>query len=150
MDLYTDPETVLGVAADRHYASFNGEDLAETNWALRREAVLFDVPEKPWQFEGPDVLPFLERIFARRIGDLPEGRGRYTVACTPDGGTFMDGILSSEFHLEGQYAHLCFRRPLGQDQGLYLNNVHVLQNKQLQSARQTAAHFADRCSEAFY
>ncbi|MGB5329519.1 MAG: aminomethyl transferase family protein, partial [Gammaproteobacteria bacterium] len=38
-------------------------------------------------------MPFLERIFARRIGNLREGRGRYAIACTPDGGTFMDGIL---------------------------------------------------------
>ena len=90
---YVNPETVLGVAAGRYYPAFNGEDPVETYWALRRKAVLFDVPEKPWQIEGPDALPFLERIFARRIGTLAEGRGRYAIACTPDGGTFMDGIL---------------------------------------------------------
>ena len=90
---YVNPETVLGVAAGRYYPASNGEDPVETYWALRRKAVLFDVPEKPWQVEGPDALPFLEKIFARRIGTLPEGRGRYAIACTPDGGTFMDGIL---------------------------------------------------------
>ena len=90
---YVNSETVLGVAADRYYASFNGENPVETYWTLRRKAVLFDVPEKPWQIEGPDALPFLERIFARRIENLLEGRGRYAIACTPDGGTFMDGIL---------------------------------------------------------
>lgn len=90
---YVNSDTVLGVAAGRYYASFNGEDPVETYWTLRRKAVLFDVPEKPWQIEGPDVLPFLEKIFTRRIGNLPEGRGRYAIACTPDGGTFMDGIL---------------------------------------------------------
>lgn len=90
---YVNPRTVLGVAAGRYYPSSNGEDPVETYWALRRKAVLFDVPEKPWQIEGPDVLPFLERIFARRIGTLAQGRGRYAIACTPDGGTFMDGIL---------------------------------------------------------
>jgi len=90
---YVNPKTVLGVAAGRYYPSSNGEDPVETYWALRRKAVLFDVPEKPWQIEGPDALPFLERIFARRIGTLAEGRGRYAIACTPDGGTFMDGIL---------------------------------------------------------
>lgn len=92
-EYYANPETVLGVAAGRYYASFNGEDPVKTYWTLRRKAVLFDVPEKPWQIEGPDVLTFLEKIFARRIGNLPEGRGRYAIACTPDGGTFMDGIL---------------------------------------------------------
>ena len=90
---YVNSETVLGVAADRYYASFNGENPVETYWTLRRKAVLFDVPEKPWQIEGPDALPFLEKIFARRIENLLEGRGRYAIACTPDGGTFMDGIL---------------------------------------------------------
>ena len=96
-DCYVNPETVFGVAAGRYYASYNGEDVAETYWALRRNAVLFDVPEKPWQIEGPDALPFLEKIFARRIANLPRGRGRYAIACTHDGGAFMDGIL---FRLE--------------------------------------------------
>ena len=84
---------MLGVAAGRYYAAFNGEDTRETYWKLRREAVLFDVPEKPWQIEGADVVPFLEKIFARRIASLQPGRGRYAIACTADGGTFMDGIL---------------------------------------------------------
>lgn len=92
-DCYVNPETVLGVAAGRYYEASNGEDPVETYWNLRRKAVLYDVPEKPWQIEGPDAVPFLERIFARRIGNLREGRGRYAIACTPDGGTFMDGIL---------------------------------------------------------
>ena len=92
-DCYVNSETVFGVAAGRYYDAFHGEDPVETYWNLRRKAVLYDVPEKPWQIEGPDVLPFLERVFARRIGNLREGRGRYAIACTHDGGTFMDGIL---------------------------------------------------------
>lgn len=93
LDCYLNSETIFGVAAGRYYGAFHGEDPVETYWNLRRKAVLYDVPEKPWQIEGPDVVPFLERIFARGIGDLLEGRGRYAIACTPDGGTFMDGIL---------------------------------------------------------
>ncbi len=92
-DCYADPDTLLGVAANRYYAADNGEDIEETYWALRQKVVLFDVPEKPWQIEGPDAVPFLERIFARPVGTLPEGRGRYAIACTSDGGIFMDGIL---------------------------------------------------------
>jgi aminomethyltransferase len=90
---YTNPETVLGVYAGRFYSIFNGEDPIETYWALRRKAVLYDVPERPVQIEGPDVVPFMERIFARPISDLREGRGRYAIACTPTGGVFMDGVL---------------------------------------------------------
>lgn len=92
-DLYANDQTVLGVYAGRFYPVDNGEDLSSTYWKLRREAVLYDVPEKPWQIEGSDALPFLERVFSRRISDLKVGRGRYAIACTESGGTFMDGVL---------------------------------------------------------
>lgn len=92
-DFYNNPDTILGVAAGRFYAAYNGEDPVAIYWALRQEAVLFDVPEKPWQIEGPDAVAYLEKIFARRIGSLPIGRGRYAIACTAEGGAFMDGIL---------------------------------------------------------
>jgi len=90
---YTNSETIYGVYAERFYSKSDGNDPVETYWTLRRKAVLYDVPEKPWQIEGPDAVSFLEKIFARRIGTLTEGRGRYAIACTHDGGTFMDGIL---------------------------------------------------------
>jgi len=92
-NFYANGETVLGVVAGRYYGVYNGEDPVEVYWNLRRQAVLYDVPEKPWEIQGPDVLPFLERIFARRVDTLSEGRGRYAIACTHEGGTFMDGIL---------------------------------------------------------
>jgi glycine cleavage system aminomethyltransferase T len=92
-ECYANPDTLLGVAANRYYAADNGENIEETYWSLRQKMVLFDVPEKPWQIEGPDAVPFLERIFARPIDTLTEGRGRYAIACTTDGGIFMDGIL---------------------------------------------------------
>lgn len=97
-DFYANPNTLLGVAANRYYPDDNGEDTEETYWALRQQAVLFDVPEKPWQIEGADVVPFLERVFARPVANLPEGRGRYAIACTGDGGIFMDGILFKLAH----------------------------------------------------
>ena len=92
-DCYVRSETVLGVAAGRYYDAFNGEDSLEIYWKLRKQVVLYDVPEKPWKIDGPDAVPFLEKVFARRISDLVPGRGRYAIACTPQGGTFMDGIL---------------------------------------------------------
>ena len=92
-DCYANDDTVLGVVAGRYYGVSNGEDSIETYWTLRRQAVLYDVPEKPWEISGPDAVPFLEKVFARRIADLKEGRGRYGIACTHKGGTFMDGIL---------------------------------------------------------
>jgi glycine cleavage system aminomethyltransferase T len=100
---YVNEHTVMGVYAGRYYTIFNGEDSVETYWALRRKSVLYDVPERPVQIAGPDAVPFMERIFARRIGNLKEGRGRYGIAasafleianaCTPQGGVFIDGVL---------------------------------------------------------
>ncbi len=92
-DCWANEHTVMGVYAGRYYSVFNGEDVSETYWALRRNAVLYDVPERPVEISGPDAVAFLEHVFARRISSLKEGRGRYAIACTPAGGVFMDGIL---------------------------------------------------------
>jgi len=92
-DNYVNDQTVMGVYAGRYYSVFNGEDTIAAYWALRRACAIYDVPERPVQIEGPDVVPFLERLFARRIGDLKQGRGRYAIACTPQGGVFIDGVL---------------------------------------------------------
>lgn len=92
-ECYTNEHTVHGVYAGRYYSVFNGEDTAQAYWSLRRQAALYDVPERPVQIEGPDAVAFMEHVFARPIGTLKEGRGRYAIACTPQGGVFMDGIL---------------------------------------------------------
>ena len=92
-DCWANEHTVMGVYAGRYYSVFNGEDVTKTYWALRRKAVMYDVPERPVEISGPDAEAFLERVFARRISSLKQGRGRYAIACTPKGGVFMDGIL---------------------------------------------------------
>ena len=91
--LYASEDIVLRFAVGRLFAQHNGEDPVKGYWALRRSAALFDVPERPVELSGQDVLPFLERICARRIADLKLGRGRYVLLCTREGGLFMDGIL---------------------------------------------------------
>ena len=91
--LYANENTVLRFAVGRSFVHHNGDDPVEGYWALRRCAALFDVPERPVELSGPDVLPFLERICARRVADLEQGRGRYVLLCTHEGGLFMDGIL---------------------------------------------------------
>jgi glycine cleavage system aminomethyltransferase T len=92
-DFYANPGLVLGVYAGRFYPKFIGDDPAEKYWALRRTAAMYDVPERPVQIEGPDAIAFMERIFARKVATLKEGRGRYAIACTHEGGVFMDGVL---------------------------------------------------------
>ncbi|MGE3874183.1 MAG: aminomethyltransferase family protein [Parvibaculaceae bacterium] len=91
--LWETPETLMGVYAGRFYAKNIGEDVESCYWNLRRKAMLYDVPERPVEISGPDVVPFLERIFTRRVGDLRLGRGRYAIACAHHGGLFIDGVL---------------------------------------------------------
>ena len=91
--------TVMGVYAGRYYSVYNGEDVEEGYWTLRRKAVIYDVPERPVEISGPDAERFLEYVFARKISTLKEGRGRYAIACDHRGRLFMDGVL---FKLAGQ------------------------------------------------
>ena len=87
----------MDVYAGRFYAAHSGEDIEACYWTLRRKAMLYDVPERPIEIFGRDVVPFLERIFTRPVGDIRPGRGRYVIACAHHGGLFIDGVL---FRLE--------------------------------------------------
>lgn len=93
LERYKTPDMVRGVYAGRFFAMLYGDDAAEKYWVLRRKAALYDVPERPVEISGPDVVPFLEKVFARDVSSLKEGRGRYAITCTPQGGVFMDGLL---------------------------------------------------------
>ncbi len=90
---YATDDIVLRVAAGRFYAHDNGDDHSAAYWRLRKHAVIYDVPERPVEITGPDVVAFLEMILTRKVSTLTTGRGRYTLACTHEGGLFMDGIL---------------------------------------------------------
>ena len=90
---YANKNTILRRAVGRFFVHDNGNDPTAGYWALRREAALFDVPERPVEICGPDAVPFLERVIARKVSDLQPGRGRYVIVCTHQGGLFMDGIL---------------------------------------------------------
>lgn len=93
LECYDSPEMVRGVYAGRFFPIFMGEDPVQKYWTLRRKALIYDVPEKPVEISGPDAVPFLEKVLARRVSTLKTGRGRYAIACTPQGGVFMDGVL---------------------------------------------------------
>lgn len=90
---YDTSKMVRGVYAGRFFAVYAGEDYLEKYWLLRRRALIFDVPEKPVEISGPDAVPFLERLLTRRVSTMTEGRGYYALACTPQGGIFMDGVV---------------------------------------------------------
>lgn len=93
LPFYDGPDVLHGVYAGRVFPISNSDDPAQKYWALRRKAALYDVPERPVELVGPDIVPFLEKIFSRTVSTLRTGRGRYAIACTPQGGIFMDGVL---------------------------------------------------------
>ncbi len=87
------PDMVRGVYAGRYFPIFMGEDWIEKYWCLRQKALIFDVPEKPIDIQGPDAVPFLDKVLSRNVAAMTEGRGYYAIACTPQGGIFMDGVV---------------------------------------------------------
>ena len=92
-DYYANEQTLLRNCAGRLFVHYNGEDLVQTYWALRKKAIICDTPERPLEISGPDSVAFLQMIFSRDVSKLKVGRGFYTLSCTHSGGTFMDGIL---------------------------------------------------------
>ena len=93
VDFYANDDTVFGIYCDRLYPLSTGDDPIEHYWQLRRKVMLYDVPEKPLEIKGPDAIALLERVFTRRIDNLGLWRARYAIACTPQGGVIMDGVL---------------------------------------------------------
>lgn len=87
------PGLVRGVYAGRFFPIYAGEEPLEKYWCLRQRAALFDTPEKPIQIEGPDAERFLDYVLARDVRKMKTGRGYYAIACTPQGGVFMDGVV---------------------------------------------------------
>lgn len=70
-----------------------GDDPQERYWNLRQKVVLYNVPEHPIEIAGPDAERLLNKVFVRDISKLAPGRCGYGIACLPDGGILMDGIL---------------------------------------------------------
>lgn len=86
-------QMIRGVYAGRYFPISLGEDHIDMYWRLRQKALIFDTPEKPIEISGPDAVPFLEHVLPRRVATMAQGRGYYAIACTPQGGVFMDGVV---------------------------------------------------------
>lgn len=65
----------------------------EGYWALRRDVTRLDTGELPTEIAGPDAATLLDRIFTRKVSAMQPGRCSYGIACWPDGGILVDGIL---------------------------------------------------------
>ncbi len=61
LERYDNPDMIRGIYAGRFFTIHNGEDSVQKYWTLRRKALIYDVPEKPVEISGPDVVPFLEK-----------------------------------------------------------------------------------------
>jgi len=72
------------------YANATTEDLY---WRLRRQVVLAHTGELPTEIRGPDAEAMLNRVFTRDVSRVRVGRCSYQLACYPDGGIIMDGVL---------------------------------------------------------
>ena len=73
--------------------SMTGADRFRAYWALRKGVVRLDTGELPTEFRGPDAERLLDLLFTRDVSKMKPGRSAYGVACWPDGGVLVDGIL---------------------------------------------------------
>ena len=69
------------------------DDPLESYWKLRKNLMLYDIPERPIEISGRDAVQLLEKTFTRRISNLPVLRACYGIICAPHGGLVMDGVL---------------------------------------------------------
>ena len=73
--------------------SMTSADRFRAYWALRKGVVRLDTGELPTEFHGPDAERLLDRLLTRDVSKMKPGRSAYGVACWPDGGVLVDGIL---------------------------------------------------------
>ncbi len=93
-ECHNSPDTIYaGPYSGRMAVVSVGDDPVEKYWHLRQKVVLYDVPEHPIEIAGPDAERLLNKVFVRDITKLRPGRCSYAIACLPDGGLLMDGIL---------------------------------------------------------
>ncbi len=92
---YVTDQTVFGMYCNRFYPlkTDDNEDPIPQYWKLRKEVLLYDVPEKPLEIIGPDAAVLLDKVLTCRVGTMKVGRCRYGIACHDDGTVLMDGVL---------------------------------------------------------
>jgi len=72
---------------------FDNNSVTDDYWLLRQKVAVLHTGEFPLQFEGPDALKLLDKLFTKDITKVKVGRCGYGVACYEDGGLLVDGIL---------------------------------------------------------
>ncbi len=72
---------------------FDDSDPVDEYWALRRGVAVLHTGELPTEIRGPDAESLCNRIFTADISEVRPGRCAYALACYPDGGLLVDGVL---------------------------------------------------------
>ena len=93
LDCYVTDEAVFGIYSGRLYPLSLGADPVADYWVLRRQAALFDVPERPIEIVGPDAERLLDLVLTRDVSQIGVGMACYGIACNDRGGILMDGVL---------------------------------------------------------
>jgi len=87
---------------DPHFGIYNGRlrslsyahgDVESLYWRLRQQVMLAHTGELATEIRGPGAEAFLDRVFTRNVAKVRVGRCSYQIACYPDGGVIMDGVL---------------------------------------------------------
>lgn len=87
-------DPVFGVYNGRlRSLDYGNVDMADLYWRLRRQVGLAHTGEVATEVRGPDAAAMLDRVFTRDVTRLRVGRCSYQLACFPDGGMIMDGVL---------------------------------------------------------
>lgn len=73
--------------------AYGNADTEALYWRLRRRVILAHTGELPTEIRGPDAEALLNRVFTRDVSRVRAGRCSYQIACHPDGGTLIDGVL---------------------------------------------------------
>ena len=73
--------------------SFEDSNRIDDYWSLRENAAMYPTGELPIEIRGADSEKLCNNIFTKDIKKLKVGRCLYGIACYPDGGIIVDGIL---------------------------------------------------------
>ena len=73
--------------------SFEDSNRIDDYWSLKKNAAMYPTGELPLEIKGADSEKLCDNIFTKDIKKLKVGRCLYGIACYPDGGIIVDGIL---------------------------------------------------------
>ena len=136
--------------------SFEDSNRIDDYWSLRKNAAMYPTGELPTEIKGPDAERLCDLIFTKDITKLNIGRCVYGIACYPDGGMIVDGILmrleKERFwfvQAEGQIYSWLVAKSAGLNVKIFDPNIWVNQVQGPLSLKILDAACGDNISERF-